>query len=161
MPKKLNTKKSPLKKPASQKTTKKLQKSPSSKLTMKQPSKKKPEEKKQSPRFLPRKNKTIQSGPPPTLFELDTTANEIMKRVRETLFPHKLTVENLSSRHKNHAQAKGKGGHYALEVISDMFAGLSILQRQQWIYRLVVDLLDAKKIHALQLTLKSPQEVVL
>lgn len=99
--------------------------------------------------------------PAPLLSEKDSVASEIMSRIRGALAPTNLMLKSLTEAHKKHKEAqKSGGGHYALSVVSEVFSGLSLKQRQQWIYNLVSDLMG-KSIHALQLDLKEPREIPL
>ena len=104
---------------------------------------------------LPKKKKAAE--PPPTLLEGDATASEVMKRIRETLSPIKLSLVNTSAKHKGH---KAKGSHYDLLVVSELFIGVSALQRQKIIHSLLKDLIG-KKIHALKMELKDPTQMKL
>jgi BolA protein len=108
--------------------------------------------------------KTIQEAkawlqkPLPPLADQDLTASEILKRVRDALAPTKLSLKNMSEGHKKHKSAKQHGGgHYSLSIISEVFSGLNIKQRQEWVNGILSDLYN-KSIHALQMDLKSPAE---
>jgi BolA protein len=91
---------------------------------------------------------------------MDPIVTEITHRLREALSPHSLRISDLGGAHKKHPEArKHGGGHYALEIVSDVFNGLKSLERQKWIYGLLGDLFESKKIHALQMQLKAPGEV--
>jgi len=73
------------------------------------------------------------------------------------LQPLELQMEDESDRHAGHPGALSGGGHFRLRVVSPRFTGLSRLQR----HRLVYDCLDSMmsaQIHALALTLLSPDE---
>ena len=107
--------------------------------------------------------KAVQTALEPlkTLVQEDSTASEIIRRVRDALSPINMSLKNLSHGHEGHDEAKKHGGgHYSLHVISEMFAGLNLQQRQKWVMGLVNDLFG-KAIHALQLDLKAPSEVPL
>ncbi len=96
--------------------------------------------------------------PLPPLSDQDLTASEILKRVRDALAPTKVSLKNLSDAHKKHKGAKEHGGgHYSLSVISEVFSGLNLKQRQEWVNGILSDLYS-KSIHALQMDLKSPSE---
>jgi BolA family transcriptional regulator, general stress-responsive regulator len=89
----------------------------------------------------------------------DPIANEIARRLRDALTPASLFIKNLTKQHKKHAESKKSGGgHYSLFVVSDLFSGLQSLQRERWIHSLLGDLLDSKKIHALEMKLKDSEE---
>ena len=59
--------------------------------------------------------------------------------------------------HAGHAGNKG-GGHYALLLVSEQFVGVSRLQRQRVVQDLLADLFADKKIHALSIVAKTPDE---
>ena len=96
--------------------------------------------------------------PLPSLALQDFTATEILKRVRDSLAPTKLSIKNLSQKHAKHKEsAKHGGGHYSISVISEVFTGLNLKQRQEWVNGILSDLYN-KSIHALKMDLKSPAE---
>jgi BolA protein len=95
------------------------------------------------------------------LHEEDFTASEILKKVRSALTPTHLNLKNLSAAHKNHPESKKNGGgHYSLSVVSDLFSGLDLKSRQRWVMNLLSEQMG-KAIHALQMELRSPEEVPL
>jgi BolA protein len=87
-------------------------------------------------------------------------AEAIIERIRsllEPLEPLELQVEDESDRHTGHPGARDGAGHYRLRLVSPHFPGLTRLQR----HRLVYDCLDSlipRQIHALAMTLLSPEE---
>lgn len=100
------------------------------------------------------------SRPLPTLDETDETAAEIVKRLRAALSPEQLKIENLSSAHAKHAESKKHGGgHYKIFIVSDLFEGQTKIHREKWVTSLLADLLTAKQIHAISLSLKATAEV--
>lgn len=102
---------------------------------------------------------TDQKTPPGATLADDPVAAEIVRRLREALTPTLLSVQNLSAAHQKHASAKKHGGgHYLLTVVSDVFNGLNLMQRQQWIHSLLDDLMGNRKIHALEMKLKNTDE---
>lgn len=76
--------------------------------------------------------------------------------------PQSLVIEDESARHAGHAGVRESGAvggetHYAMLVVSEAFAGLGRVQRS----RLVHEALDSEfrsGLHALSLTLRTPQE---
>lgn len=96
------------------------------------------------------------------LLSHDPIASEILRRVREALSPSQLNIKNLSQAHAKHKESKQHGGgHYSLYVVSESFDGLALKERHTWIFGLIGDLLESKKIHAIQLDLKNSSEVPL
>ncbi len=88
----------------------------------------------------------------------DAVVSEILQRLRSTLAPVKLSIENLTEAHKKHKKAHGDtGGHYVISIVSELFQGLNRTQRERWVSSLLGDMMP-KKIHALSLKLKSPDE---
>lgn len=64
-----------------------------------------------------------------------------------TLQPSYLQVVNESSGHGGYYP--GKESHFKVVIVSDVFAGLRLVQRHQKIYAAVGDLLSPGNIHAL------------
>src|SRR5882757_6006027 len=86
----------------------------------------------------------------------EPTIDQMRQRLAR-LGPLELQVEDESSRHAGHAGARQGGGHFRLRLVSPQFEGLTRLQR----HRLVNDCLDIlmpRDIHALAMTLLSPEE---
>jgi BolA protein len=87
-------------------------------------------------------------------------ADDPIDRIRNLLAPLQpleLQIEDESDRHAGHPGARDGGGHYRLRLVSPRFPGLTRLQR----HRLVYDCLDSlmpRQIHALAMTLLSPEE---
>ena len=65
--------------------------------------------------------------------------------------------DNGGGLHAGHAGNKG-GGHYAILLVSEQFVGVSRLQRQRVVQDLLADLFADKKIHALSIVAKTPDE---
>jgi BolA protein len=96
---------------------------------------------------------------PQTFTEKNTRDTRLHDILSTHLSPQMLTISNQSDKHKHHSGDDGTGEtHYDITIIADAFAGLSRINR----HRLVTDLLTAELnsgLHALSLTLKTPQEV--
>lgn len=91
----------------------------------------------------------------------DSTASLVLKRIRDTLSPTHLSLQNHTEAHKGHTKSKKSGGaHYAVSVVSEMFSGLDLKARQQWVMSLLKDQIGST-IHAIQMELRSPSEVPL
>lgn len=84
----------------------------------------------------------------------------VLAQLRERLAvlePELLEIEDESHRHAGHPGAASGGGHYRLRLVSQCFAGLPRLAR----HRLVYDALDGlmkREVHALSMTLQTPEE---
>lgn len=73
------------------------------------------------------------------------------------LEPLELQIEDESDRHAGHPGARQGGGHYRLRMVSPRFPGLTRLQRHRLVYD-CLDVLMTGQIHALAMTLLSPEE---
>lgn len=77
------------------------------------------------------------------------------------LQPIKLDLIDDSDQHAGHAGSKGWAesgeSHFNLEIVAEAFSGMSLVKRHQLIYLLLGDTMQ--KIHALQISAKSPEEV--
>jgi BolA protein len=85
-------------------------------------------------------------------------AKSIEQKLNAGLSPEELTIEDQSSLHQGHAGARPEGeSHFKVTVVSKKFDGLSRLERQRMVYRLLADDLKSD-IHALALTTQTPAE---
>ena len=85
-------------------------------------------------------------------------APEIEQRLRAALQPTHLVVTNDSARHHGHAGDDGSGeSHFAVEVESERFAGMSRVERQRAVNSALADLLR-DHIHALAIKARAPGE---
>jgi acid stress-induced BolA-like protein IbaG/YrbA len=69
-------------------------------------------------------------------------------------------VEKLILEKMPDAQVKvtGDGYKYQAMVVSDVFAGLSLLKRHQAVYAALNDAITSGELHALTITAKTPDE---
>ena len=74
----------------------------------------------------------------------------------QTLAPTHLEVVNESAGHGGYFP--GKESHFKVIVVSEIFAGLRLVQRHQKIYAVAGDLLSPGKIHALAIHAFLPEE---
>eukprot|EP00197_Chlamydomonas_leiostraca_P007333 CAMPEP_0202869074 /NCGR_PEP_ID=MMETSP1391-20130828/11787_1 /ASSEMBLY_ACC=CAM_ASM_000867 /TAXON_ID=1034604 /ORGANISM="Chlamydomonas leiostraca, Strain SAG 11-49" /LENGTH=258 /DNA_ID=CAMNT_0049549329 /DNA_START=229 /DNA_END=1005 /DNA_ORIENTATION=+ len=88
------------------------------------------------------------------------------RKLTEAFKPARLVIENNSDQHAGHAGAKSaaamKAGntgetHFRVEIVSDAFAGQSLVQRQRAIYALLQEEFGLG-LHALSLDTKTPAE---
>jgi BolA protein len=85
-------------------------------------------------------------------------AKSIEQKLNAGLSPEELTIEDQSTLHQGHAGARPEGeSHFKVTVVSKKFDGLSRLERQRMVYRLLADDLKSD-IHALALTTQTPAE---
>jgi BolA family transcriptional regulator, general stress-responsive regulator len=80
-----------------------------------------------------------------------------IRRLLAALEPLELQIEDESDRHVGHPGARQGGGHYRLRMVSPRFPGLTRLQRHRLVYD-CLDVLMPGQIHALAMTLLSPEE---
>ncbi len=80
---------------------------------------------------------------------------QLCERLQQ-LSPSHLEVVNESSGHGGYFP--GKESHFKVIVVSDIFAGLRLVQRHQKIYAVAGDLLSPGKIHALAIHAFLPEE---
>ena len=80
---------------------------------------------------------------------------QLIERLQQ-LSPSHLEVMNESSGHGGYFP--GKESHFKVIVVSDIFAGLRLVQRHQKIYAVAGELLSPGKIHALAIHAFLPEE---
>jgi BolA protein len=72
--------------------------------------------------------------------------------------PIRLVVADESHRHAGHAGARPEGEtHFRVEIVADVFAGKSRVERQRLVYAALAEELR-DRVHALQLVTKTPEE---
>ncbi len=87
-------------------------------------------------------------------------ARAIENRLNDGLTPARLEITDESARHQGHAGARPEGeSHFQVTVVSAKFEGMSRLERQRLVYRLLAEPMK-NDIHALALTCKTPGEDV-
>ncbi len=83
--------------------------------------------------------------------------NKILDILKKSFGPIEIKLHNDSPKHIGHSH-KGEGGHYSVFMISEAFHGLSRIERERSVVTALKPLFDAQLIHAIQLTLRSPEE---
>jgi len=78
------------------------------------------------------------------------TQKKIQEILTERFHPIDLNVLDESARHKGHAGAASGGGHYAVEIVSEEFKNLTLLDQHRRVKEALKDLMG-KEIHALRL----------
>ncbi len=87
-------------------------------------------------------------------------AQAIENKLSEKLTPDRLEIEDESARHHGHAGARPEGeSHFRVTIVSATFEGMSRLERQRLVYRLLAEEMKSD-IHALALTTLTPAEDV-
>jgi BolA protein len=84
------------------------------------------------------------------------SAVELLKEKLASLDPVSIDIRDDSHRHAGHAGAR-EGGHYAVVIVAERFAGLSTMQRHRLVYDAVGDL-KPLRIHALSISARAPGE---
>lgn len=84
-----------------------------------------------------------------------------VEMIRSTLTcaftPQRLEVRDDSHQHVGHAGAASGGGHYQVTIVSDSFAGKSLIERHRLIYAALSEALR-HDIHALSIKAHAPGE---
>ncbi len=85
-------------------------------------------------------------------------AATIEAKLRQSLSPQRIEVEDESHRHVGHAGAPAGGqSHFRLLVVAESFQGKSRVERQRMVYGILADEL-ASGMHALAMTTLAPDE---
>ncbi len=82
---------------------------------------------------------------------------ELLESRLAPLAPTLLEISDDSAKHAGHAGNNG-GGHLSANIVSNSFSGLNTVARHRAVYVLVADLMP-HTIHALSLTVKTPEEL--
>lgn len=87
-----------------------------------------------------------------------TRTDLIRERLTAALSPRQVEIVDESHKHAGHAGARSGGGHFAVTIVADAFAGKSLLQRHRMVYDALGDAMHTE-IHALSLKALTPDEV--
>ena len=82
----------------------------------------------------------------------------IRERLTATLNPSSLDIVDESHKHVGHAGARSGGGHFDVTIVSDQFAGKSLIERHRLVYSALGDAMN-KEIHALSIKAYTPEEL--
>jgi BolA protein len=88
--------------------------------------------------------------PPPPEFTARMRA-----ALEAALGPAEIEIRDDSAAHQGHAGAR-EGGHYAVRIVSDRFAGLAPLARHRLVYAALAGLMPGR-IHALSIDARTPE----
>ncbi|MGH8583196.1 MAG: BolA family protein [Gammaproteobacteria bacterium] len=83
-------------------------------------------------------------------------AHRLRERLESSLAPQSITIVDESHRHAGHTGARG-GGHFAVDIVSTRFTGLTPIERHRVVYQAVGDLLGSE-VHALSIRARAPGE---
>jgi BolA protein len=81
----------------------------------------------------------------------------IRQRLTAALAPGRLEIRDDSARHAGHPGARAGGGHFAVYIVSERFAGKSLLERHRAVYEAMGDAMRSD-IHALSIQAVTPEE---
>jgi BolA protein len=81
----------------------------------------------------------------------------IRERLTAAFAPTLINVVDESHLHAGHAGAASGGGHFAVTIVADAFAGKNLLARHRMVYEALGDAMKTD-IHALSLKAYTPQE---
>ena len=85
-------------------------------------------------------------------------ADTIRHKLTARFAPLRLEIVDESARHAGHAGARPEGEtHFAVTVVSPVFSGLGRVARQRLVYETLAAEL-ASRVHALSLTVRTPEE---
>lgn len=89
---------------------------------------------------------------------MDDRVQRITERLNTVFRPDSLDVGDDSHLHAGHEGARSGGGHYAVSIVSPVFAGVATLERHRMIYDALADMMQ-KEIHALSIHAHDPSEL--
>ena len=85
-------------------------------------------------------------------------AARIEAKLTEALAPQRLEIADDSHKHQGHGGWRPGGEtHFRVLVVAEAFSGLSRVARQRKVYSLLDEELH-ERVHALQLTTRTPEE---
>ena len=81
----------------------------------------------------------------------------IREKLTNALNPISVEIEDDSHLHAGHPGAAGGGGHFNVTIVSDAFAGKSLIQRHRMVYDAMGNAMNTD-IHALSIKATTPEE---
>jgi BolA protein len=82
----------------------------------------------------------------------------IRERLTAALNPSSLDIVDESHKHVGHAGARSGGGHFDVTIVSEQFAGKSLIERHRLVYGALGEAMN-KEIHALSIKAYTPEEL--
>lgn len=82
----------------------------------------------------------------------------IRARLTDAFAPSRLDIEDDSAKHAGHAGARAGGGHFNVSIVSNAFAGKSLVERHRMVYTAMGDAMRNDVIHALSIQARTPDE---
>jgi BolA protein len=86
-----------------------------------------------------------------------TRTARLEQRLRSALQPTALDIADDSHLHAGHAGAADGRGHFSVDIVSERFAGLTVVRRHRLVYDAVGDMMTTD-IHALSIRALAPGE---
>jgi BolA protein len=74
----------------------------------------------------------------------------IREKLTQAFSPEQLDIIDESHKHAGHPGAKSGGGHFDVTIVSNDFAGKSLIERHRMIYKAMGDAMQTE-IHALSI----------
>lgn len=85
-------------------------------------------------------------------------ASEMLRRLNQALAPTRVELVDQSELHRGHGGYNPAGeSHFALEIESVAFAGISRVERQRMVYAALSELMR-ERVHALTIKARAPGE---
>jgi BolA protein len=85
-------------------------------------------------------------------------ADAIQSKLNEAFSPTRINITDESHLHAGHVGARPEGEtHFRVDIVSPAFGGISRVERQRMIYRVLAEELS-DRVHALALQVRTPQE---
>ena len=85
------------------------------------------------------------------------TIGLIEQRLKQSLNPQSLTIQDDSWQHRGHPGARGGGGHFTLWIVDSTLQTMPQIKAHQAIYEILGDLIG-REIHALSIQLRPKPE---
>lgn len=82
----------------------------------------------------------------------------IRARLTDAFAPSRLDIEDDSAKHAGHAGARAGGGHFNVSIVSNAFAGKSLVERHRMVYAAMGDAMRNDIVHALSIQARTPDE---
>jgi BolA family transcriptional regulator, general stress-responsive regulator len=90
---------------------------------------------------------------------MGAVTEQLERKLTDAFAPARLTIDDDSARHASHAGARQGGeSHFNVVIESAAFEGVSRVQRQRMVYKVVADEL-AGPVHALSVKALAPGEI--
>ena len=81
----------------------------------------------------------------------------IREKLTQAFAPQQLDIVDESHLHAGHAGARSGGGHFAVTIVAEAFAGQPLIKRHRMVYDAVADIMNTE-IHALSMKTYTPDE---